>query len=209
MFMHHLKHLLSETLALGVLVFPVAIILVALVGLASWMIAGQEVGLRASWITWCATMGVVPISLRLLCGPDTRVTCDRCISALKRRLSHLFGTVIQKENRRHPRYRVDLPATLFTDRSSGFVTIGNISAGGCRVESKVPVTTGDFGQLLIDLPGLNAPLKVSQATVRWVRGNQCGLEFIRMDPHEEGWFNRLIGQLGVGPPSGLSTLATS
>lgn len=196
--MHRLKHLSSETLVLGILVFPVAVALATLVGLASWMIGGQEIGLQVSWITWCATMVVAPISLRLSCGPDTRAICDRCIAASRHRKPAL------KEQRRHARYRVELPATFSNDRTCGFVMIGNISAGGCRVESKVPVTTGDVGQLLIDLPGCNAPLKVPQALVRWVTGNACGMEFLRIDQDAQRWLNGMTGQLGVGSTEHLS-----
>ncbi|HSC57899.1 MAG TPA: PilZ domain-containing protein [Nitrospira sp.] len=80
--------------------------------------------------------------------------------------------------------------------------IADVSAGGCRIESKVPIVPGDIGQLLIELPDYPAPLKVSQALVRWVRGQQYGLQFIRMQPDDEGWLNRLIGHISVGEEVG-------
>ena len=191
MMIHHLKHFLSEIVALGVLIVPVAVALTALIGLASWILGGQEIGLRASWITWCATMGVVPIFLRLSCGPDTRMICDRCITALKRRLHHSFGRCVQKERRRHARYRVDFPATFSNDRTRGFGVIADVSAGGCRITSKAPFVAGEFGQLLINLPDGIAPLTVSHALVRWVKGQECGIEFIRMEPNDKGWLSRM------------------
>jgi hypothetical protein len=197
---HQLHHLLSETLALGAVVFPFATALAVLIGLPSWIFGGREIGVRASWIAWCATMSSVPIVLRIACGPDTKVLCDRCISLIKnRRYPRCEKAVpaVQKEQRRHPRYRVELPATFFNDRTSGFLVIGNISAGGCKVRSKVPIAAGDFGQLLIDLPGYTGPLKVSQASVRWVRDNECGMEFLRMDRNEQGVLNHLIDHIGV------------
>ena len=197
MMIHHLKHFLSEILALGALIVPVAVALAMLIGLASWLIGGQESGLRASWITWCATMGVVPIFLRLSCGPDTRMICDRCLTALKRGLHHSFGRGVQKERRRHARYRVDFPATFSNDRTSGFGVLADVSAGGCRVTSKTPIVAGEFGQLLINLPNGIAPLTVSHALVRWVKGQECGLEFIRMEPDDKGWLSRMTSQLDV------------
>ena len=194
MTLHHLKHLLSETMVLGALVFPVAMALAALVGLVSWILAGHEMGLRASWITWCATMGVVPIILRTAWGPDTRVICDHCITASR------LNRWRRKERRQHARYRVDLPATFSNNRASGFGVITEVSAGGCRVTSKTTIVAGEFGQLLINLPNGIAPLAVSHALVRWVSGQECGLEFIRMDPDDNGWLNRLTGQLGEGNP---------
>jgi PilZ domain len=200
MVLHHVKHLLSETLALGAFICPVAMAMAALVGLASWMIGGQEHGLLASWITWCVTMGAVPIFLRLSCGPDTSVICDRCLSASRR---HPWRQpAVPQERRRHARYRVDFPATFSNERTSGFGMIADVSAGGCRVESNLPIAPGDVGQLLIELPDCTAPLKVSQALVRWVREQEYGLEFIRMEPDDEGWLNRLIGHISVGEEVG-------
>ena len=199
MSLHHLKHLLSETLVLGAVVFPGAVALAVLVGLATWILAGYEMGFRASWITWCATMGVVPIVLRMEWGPDTRAICERCITAS--RLNRWRRKAVQKERRRYPRYRVDLPATFSNDQTCGFGVIADVSAGGCRVTSQTRVVAGEFGQLLIDLPNGIAPLTVSHALVRWVKGHEYGLEFIRMDPDDKGWLNRLIGQIGVGAVS--------
>ena len=195
MILHPLKHLLSEVLLLGTVLFPVAMALAALVGLASWMMGGQEDGLRASWIAWCVTMGVVPIVLRLSCGPDTRVICDRCITMS--RLDQWRQKAVSRERRQHARYRVDLAATFSNDHTCGFGVITDVSARGCRVESKVPIAPGNVGQLLIDLPDCPAPLKVSQALVRWVRGQEYGLEFIRLEPADEGWLNRLIDHVSV------------
>lgn len=196
MTLHHVKHLLSEILVLGALVCPVAIALAALTGLASWIFGGPESGIRASWITWCVTMGVFPLCVRLWCGPDTRVTCDRCITASRR--DPWGHTAVPRERRRHARHRVELPATFSNERVCGFGLIADVSAGGCRVESHVSIRPGDVGQLLIDLPDAPAPLKVSQASVRWVRGHAYGLEFIRMELEDQAWLNRLIGHISVG-----------
>lgn len=200
MIVHQLNHRLSEVLVLGAFVCPVAMALAALVGLTSWMVGGQASGLRASWITWCATMGAVPLFLRLSCGPDMSVTCDRCLTASRRNPRR--QQTVPRERRRHARYRVDLPATFSNERTCGFGVIADVSAGGCRIESKVPIAPGDVGQLLIELPDYPAPLKVSQALVRWVRGQQYGLQFIRMQPDDEGWLNRLIGHISVGEEVG-------
>lgn len=192
---HRLKHLLSETLVLGAVVFPFAMVLAALVGLVTWIVAGFDIAVRATWITWCATIGVVPVVLRIYCGPNTRVICDRCLMAS--RLNHRDGQSLRKEQRRHARYPVNYPATFSNNRICGFGMITDVSAGGCRVKSKTTVAPGDVGQLLITLPSGFTPLIISQAFVRWVRGNECGLEFVRMDPEAQRWLNRITGQLGV------------
>jgi hypothetical protein len=102
------------------------------------------------------------------------------------------------EQRRHPRYLVDLPATFFNDRTSGFVKVGNISAGGCRLASHVILSSGDVGQLLIEVPGGTASLKISEAVVRWVIGNECGLQFIDLDQEDRQGLHQFTNQLALG-----------
>jgi len=75
--------------------------------------------------------------------------------------------------------------------------IEDLSTGGCIVRSKLAVTPGEFGKVLIHLPGCQAPLKVSRAAVRWAMGNECGMEFIRMDPDEHGLLHAIISQIGI------------
>lgn len=195
--LHNLKHLLSETLVLGALVMPFAVALAVLIGLASWIWGGHEIGVRASWIALCATMSVAPIFLRVSCGPDTRVICDHCMALRKSRLYHRCGKSVQNEHRQHPRYRVAFRATFSNDRTSGFGMIEDLSTGGCRVRSKLAITPGEFGKVSINLPDCQAPLKVSRAAVRWSMGNECGMEFIRIDPDEQVLLHRVINQIGI------------
>ena len=112
-------------------------------------------------------------------------------------MHHSFGRGVQKERRRHARYRVDFPATFSNHRTSGFGVIADVSAGGCRVTSKIPIVAGEFGQLLINLPNGIAPLMVSNALVRWVKGQEYGIEFIRLEPNDKRWLSRMTSQLAV------------
>ena len=98
---------------------------------------------------------------------------------------------VQKEHRRHPRYNVDLSATFLNDRSSGLAKVGNISLGGCRIESHVLIALHEVGQLLVELPG-SRPLKVSHAVVRWLLGKECGIEFLKIDADDQGWLHTII-----------------
>jgi hypothetical protein len=193
---HDLKHLLSEVLLLGALVFPFALGLASLTGLASWIIAGTDAVLSASGIVWCATMIVVPIALRISCGPDTRVMCDHCTTRKPGRPNHVFGRNIM-EQRKHTRHQVEFPGDFSGDDISGSGIVMDLSTGGCRVRSKVTTAAGDFIGLLISLPGHPAPLKVSLAAVRWSIGNEFGMEFIRMDPEDQGLLRLLIGKIGA------------
>ncbi len=201
MTIHHLKNLLIESLVLGALLFYLAMMVAALVGLASWILGGQEVLLKASWVGWCATIAMVPFALRIIFGPDTSVICNHCRTWMASWLKHRRGKLPQKEQRQHPqkeqrqfpRYPVKFPARLATDhRPCGFGMIGDLSVRGCRVQSKTTVARGDFGKLLINLPTGITPLTVSLTSVRWVNGYECGLEFILMDRDEQGCLNRQL-----------------
>lgn len=75
--------------------------------------------------------------------------------------------------------------------------IEDLSTGGCRVRSKLAITPGEFGKVSINLPDCQAPLKVSRAAVRWSMGNECGMEFIRIDPDEQVLLHRVINQIGI------------
>ena len=100
----------------------------------------------------------------------------------------------QKEQRQHPRYRVEFPARVSTDRTCGFGMISDLSVRGCKVKSRTTVVPGDCGKLLINLPTGITPVTVSLASVRWVKGHECGLEFILMDQDEQGCLNRTTAQ---------------
>jgi len=201
MSIHHLKNLLIESLVLGALVFYLAMMIAALVGLTSWILGGQEFLLKASWVGWCATIAMIPFGLRIIFGPDARVICNHCRTWMASWLKHPRRTLPQKEQSQHPqkeqrqfpRYPVKFPARLATDhRPCGFGMIGDLSVKGCRVKSKTTLAPGDFGKLLINLPTGITPLTVSLTSVRWVNGYECGLEFILMDRDEQGCLNRQL-----------------
>ena len=209
MSIRHLKNL-TESVVLGAFVFYIAMALAALVGLASWILGGQQLVLKASLLTWCGSIAIVPFALRLVFRSDTRVIYDRCKTWMASWLKHRPGKFSQKEQlhpqkeqRQHPRYRVDLPGWVSTDHTCGFGMIADLSVRGCRVKSKTTVAPGDFRKLLINLPQGILPLTVSLTTVRWVKGQECGLEFLLMDLDEQGWLNRTTTQLGEPVVTGV------
>jgi PilZ domain len=195
------KHLVIESLVVGALTFYVAMAMAVLVGLIIWMLGGQEIVLKASWVRWCATIALVPVALRLVFRPETRVIGDRYKTWMAGWRKHRSVTLsykkpfqhMQKEHRQYPRCPVEYPARLSTDRCPcGFAMIADLSVNGCRVKSKTIVASGDFGKILIYVPTKITPLKVSLTSVRWVSGHECGLKFILMDLDEQGCLNRCL-----------------
>lgn len=76
--------------------------------------------------------------------------------------------------------RIVLSCRLFffgDDDFEGEAQVLDISTNGCSVESSIDVTVGMMLKLSLFLPDFKWPLRVDQAIVRWIDGNQFGLEF--------------------------------
>ena len=104
------------------------------------------------------------------------------------------------DGRKHIRFRVDFRSTV----SGGTVlegdgTVLNLSLGGCRVESAASVQVGLVLELRIYAPGLDCPLVIDEAAVRWVRGPTFGLAFIRLGETEDERLRQVVNSLGANP----------
>lgn len=56
-------------------------------------------------------------------------------------------------------------------------TLLDVSTNGCQATSSVELKVGMILKLSLFLPDYQWPLRVDQALVRWVEGQQFGLEF--------------------------------
>jgi hypothetical protein len=195
MLWHKFQHQIFEVLVLSILVIPLAILLGSGVGITNWVFKGHEAGLISSGMVMILTIAVTPLALRTWFGPDTSAICEECIvsRAIGRRTEACKAP--QQEKRRYPRYQVKCSTTMFNERFSSFAIVQDISQGGCKIQTRVPVAAGELAQLLITLPGLQAPVKVSKASVRWVAGNECGLQFLALDGEAQNALRRLPGSL--------------
>ena len=90
--------------------------------------------------------------------------------------------------------RVDLKCQLgfSSGEIEGEARVTNISTGGCRAESDINVAEGLEFQVLLQLPGEPAPLKVERAGVRWVKGTVFGLNFILFLPSERAKLQKYL-----------------
>jgi len=148
----------------------------------------------APW-TWLTSISLLSL-LRIFAGPEKNALGgDRATHA--KPAARREAPTATKEQRRHVRHVVKLPATFAKGRASGYAIIENVSHGGCKIRTRLAVARGDSGSLLINLPGCHAPVTVSTALVRWVRGNQCGIEFIGIDPHDRGLLDQATTRLSV------------
>lgn len=76
--------------------------------------------------------------------------------------------------------------------------VSRLSTGGCTVVTDDFVLPGTFLVLHIQLPGHYSPLKVDLAEVRWAKGRECGLEFIRLRKEEKERLRHLLENLKRG-----------
>jgi hypothetical protein len=90
-----------------------------------------------------------------------------------------------RQTRRHS---VLLPVDV--DGNRGFTK--NISLTGCRVKGNMAMRRGEAVMLQLHLPGEESPVIIERAAVRWVGGNDFGLQFLSLQSVER---ERLRGLL--------------
>jgi PilZ domain len=194
MTVHIVEHYVSELIFLSLFMTPIAFIVALIIGLGSWFWKGLVAGLWTTAVAGTATMVFLPLYIRVSCGPNTRVECERCITE---EWSQRRGRNATREKRKHTRYQVDLLGTFSCGNITGCGVIKDLSAGGCRVMSQVPIDRDERIELLIKLPSREAPLKVARAVVRWCRGDEAGVEFLGMDRDARHSLSDLISQLSM------------
>jgi PilZ domain len=192
--------LLIELLSVWGLAFYLAMALTVPVSITLWLLGEQELVLKATWIRWCAIIAILPVALRLVRRTRTSIIFDRTAWRAGwqkyRRVTRSDKAPLkptQKDQRQYPRCSVEYPVRASTDHGQcGFAMIADLSARGCRVKNRATVNPGDFGKLLIYVPTGITPVTVSLTSVRWVSGEECGLEFVLMDLDEQGCLNRCL-----------------
>lgn len=102
------------------------------------------------------------------------------------------------ERRIQPRFTTQFRSTFSAKHQEGQGRTLDVSLGGCKVESEMMVAQGDTLECRLHVPGFDWPLRIDEATVRWVRGSTFGIEFTRMRPEEEGKLRIVVNNLVQG-----------
>jgi len=100
-------------------------------------------------------------------------------------------------SRKSSRYRVEYGGSFLGERISAQGVIVDLSSEGCRARSADEFNKGEFLRVLIDVPRYENPLHVTLAVVRWSTGQECGMEFIQMEPEDQQRLRQLIRQTAV------------
>ena len=112
---------------------------------------------------------------------------------------HLQPRMIEEkspmEQRQQPRFTSQFRSIFSGGQQEGQGWTLDLSAGGCRIETDLPVTVGAAFECRIYVPGLDWPLRIDEAQVRWVKAGTFGIQFTKIQPDEEAKLERVIASL--------------
>ncbi|MBX3304384.1 MAG: PilZ domain-containing protein [Nitrospira sp.] len=99
------------------------------------------------------------------------------------------------ERRVQPRFTTQFRSTFSGNKQEGQGRTLDISAGGCKIESDMKVEPGSKFECRLHVPGLDWPLRIDEATVRWVDGKSFGIAFLRIAPEEFAKLKSVLSDL--------------
>ena len=99
------------------------------------------------------------------------------------------------EKREQPRFTSQFRSTISGGQGEGQGRTLDLSAGGCMIETDLPVVMGASFECRIYVPGLDWPLRIDEAQVRWVKAGTFGIQFTKIQPDEEAKLERVIASL--------------
>jgi hypothetical protein len=103
-----------------------------------------------------------------------------------------------EDRRAMPRLRVQFRTTFADASLEGSGLMHDLSLGGCRIESPIPVVPGFSLELHIHLPHLECPIMIEAAIVKWVSGLMFGLAFFQLRDTEHQRLEQVIRDLMEG-----------
>ncbi|MBS0183147.1 MAG: PilZ domain-containing protein [Nitrospira sp.] len=102
----------------------------------------------------------------------------------------------QSQDRRvQPRFTAQFRSTFSGQRQEGQGRTLDVSAGGCKIESDMKGEQGAKFECRLHIPGLDWPLRIDEATVRWIDGNSFGIAFSRITPEECAKLKTVLSEL--------------
>lgn len=99
------------------------------------------------------------------------------------------------EKRAQPRFTAQFRSTFSGGQREGHGKTLDLSVGGCRIETEMPIVVGAAFECRIYAPSLDWPLRIDEAQVRWVRGNTFGVAFVKLGGQERVKLTQLVKAL--------------
>jgi hypothetical protein len=103
------------------------------------------------------------------------------------------GTTNGGQRRGSTRHPLLLPVEV--DGKKGVTN--NLSLGGCRINGNLAMRPGQHLMLRLRLPGEEYPVVVERAAVRWVTGEDFGLQFVSLHSGERERLRGLLQWAGI------------
>ena len=80
----------------------------------------------------------------------------------------------------------------FEGNTEGEGTLIDLSLGGCRLLSDIPLEIGEQYNLILQVSKESSPVIVEAATVRWTQDNTYGLKFLSLQSVAESHLRELL-----------------
>jgi len=109
--------------------------------------------------------------------------------------SHTIKEESHLEKRQQPRFTSQFRSTISGGQREGQGRTLDLSVGGCMIETDFPVAVGASFEFRIYVPGLDWPLRIEEAQVRWVKANTFGIQFMKIKPGDEEKLKQVIASL--------------
>jgi len=99
------------------------------------------------------------------------------------------------EKRQQPRFTSQFRSTFSGGQREGQGRTLDLSTGGCKIETDFPVVVGASFECRIYVPGLDWPLRIDEAHVRWVKSKTFGIQFTKIQTDEQEKLKQVIASL--------------
>lgn len=105
------------------------------------------------------------------------------------------------------RYVVGYPVSLRGELVDGGGVVIDVSPGGCRIRTAEAVQVGTYLRLILHPASDTEVIKAELAFVRWLQGDEIGVEFVRVNPEQREKLRHLLYllRLGAGGRYGAAT----
>ncbi|MFQ5993432.1 MAG: PilZ domain-containing protein [Nitrospiraceae bacterium] len=99
------------------------------------------------------------------------------------------------DQRKQPRFGVQLPISFEGEGFTGDGTVFNLSMEGCTMGSEEKLNPGTTLKMLISLSDQEAPMEVPQAVVVWSSEQHAGFHFTKLGSREQERLQRFVKTL--------------
>ncbi len=104
------------------------------------------------------------------------------------------------KNRYTKRQPVQSTCILSCEGMIGQGQLVNLSVPGCLLKTNMKLKVGQYVDLRLSFATSQTPLQIKLAAVRWVKGGQAGVEFIRMSEADQARLHFLAGYIEKRTP---------